>query len=240
MNDVIFIGDTHGNSKAIVNALEYCNLDEDVLIHVGDFGTISQNKFGMNVSKFIGAMDRLDVKLGKRCCKLYVIRGNHDDPVCFDGKWGAEMWDNIEFLPDYSTKEINGKKYLFIGGALSVDRLVRIEEHGYYFWDKEEVDLKEDKVKKCDVLVTHTADSTSLGMSWSNINWWLHGQRDGKGDPKLLADLIAEGQKMLKIRDLCDPEYWFLGHYHQEISTNIGRTKTRVLNIDEIYEFKQN
>ena len=237
MNDVYFIGDTHGNTTAIRHFLDRDIADEDFLIHVGDFGAISKNQFGLNVSKFIKSMDKLDMMLKKCFNKLYIIRGNHDDPVCFDGRWGAERWSNIEFLPDYSTKEIGGKKFLFVGGAISVDRLRSIRENGAYWWD-EEVKFDESKIQKCDVLVTHTADSLSLGMDWSNIDGWIFGWNGQKGDPNLIKDLTEEGQKMLKIRELCQPDHWFCGHYHNSISTNIENTRIRVLDINEIYEYR--
>ena len=65
-------------------------------------------------------------------------------------------------LADYTVEEIGGKTYLFVGGALSIDRELRLEGHSW--WSDEDIkELSDDEwnsiAGKFDVVITHTAPS---------------------------------------------------------------------------------
>lgn len=122
MDRVIFIGDLHGDWEAIPDFITKYDIKNTTFIQVGDFGI-----------GFDGAIKdehrlvKLNFPLVKTENELLIIRGNHDDPQYWNN---AEDWNkrNIEFVPDFTVKEINFMKYFFVGGGVSIDRSVRNPE----------------------------------------------------------------------------------------------------------------
>ena len=87
------------------------------MIQVGDFGAGFRKDF-------LDDMLYLNDVLNEYNVTLYVIRGNHDDPKFFNGN---HNWGNLKLLKDYTVLDLEGKKILLIGGAISIDRGNRIE-----------------------------------------------------------------------------------------------------------------
>ena len=114
-------------------------------------------------------MELVQDDLARKNSEIRVIRGNHDDPSYFPSSDG-----NIHFLEDYTYQTINGMKFLFVGGATSIDRIAR--NSGHDWWPDESVVYDPKKCKEeCDVLIVHTAATS----------WFPH------DDPEQLNKIIS-------------------------------------------------
>jgi UDP-2,3-diacylglucosamine pyrophosphatase LpxH len=70
-------------------------------------------------------LEDLNEQLKKKNITMYAIRGNHDNPAFFKGD---HILSNLKLLPDYTVLDLEGKKILLVGGAVSVDRVPRLTE----------------------------------------------------------------------------------------------------------------
>ena len=88
----VALGDTHGY-HGIDYLCRMARLSGADIYHVGDFGVgfISQEQTLKN-------LEDLDKKLKARDNKLFINRGNHDNPIY----WKSELFrtDNVWFVPD--------------------------------------------------------------------------------------------------------------------------------------------
>lgn len=225
---IYIIGDLHGFLGSCHQASQTMN--NGLIICVGDFG-----------AGFIreSAIDKFDELLGERGNKLYSIRGNHDLPSYFDGSNDRE---NIKFLPDYTYKEINGQKFAFIGGAVSIDRYYRTA--GVDWWEDEVVNL-DGQLELSDVLISHTAPSFCDPID-TDANLWNAIARFSNSAPyhlkqDLFNDLRQERIKMDKIVKGINPKYLFYGHFHFAAYRykEAYDIHCRLLNINEFVEFSQ-
>jgi hypothetical protein len=147
--------------------------------------------------------------------------------------------------------DIDDKKHLFVGGAVSIDRKYRIgkdhKEASYgssqrSWWPDEIFSLDEEKLKDIygiDVLVTHTAPE-----------WCYPDNRNGFGpfvdefaydDKELYADLDRERQDMTKMFKILEKngnfiQYHAYGHFHKSEITMNGYCNHYLLDINEFRE----
>ena len=234
MNNLAFIGDIHGHFKdkndSFGRQIRNSYLSDMVYIQCGDFGLGFESP---HIEKHY--LEKLNEDLKKKNSKLYAIRGNHDDPKLFTPEHSYKF-SNIEFLPDYTSLELCGHKILFVGGAISVDRIYRVE--GKSYWKDEPFVLLEDfqsKISDHDIVVTHSAPVDFYPNGLKAIRAYLI------EDHTLENDLILERNKLNELYYHLIPsvKYWFYGHFHgshQEYH-NSGQTKAILLNIDEFYYF---
>jgi predicted phosphodiesterase len=231
------IGDIHGNLKRIREVVEGRQLRGDAIIQVGDFG------MGYHPQNDRRNLQKLNDFLAERECTLWAIRGNHDDPAFFDGR---HQLSHVRLVRDYTAAEIEGIRFLFCGGATSIDRMQSIdrmltaETYGYSdpcYWPGERFVLRPDLIEgvgQLDVVVTHTAPE------------WCHPEnKDGfgrfvteffKGDPNLERDLRRERADMSELfRMIGDrgARLHLYGHFHQSHATAAEGMLHQLLNIGE-------
>ncbi len=162
MEQVIFLGDVHREVKTMLYEIKRMQITDSVIIQVGDFGMgFASHEFDLKTLKHINET----LKEGNNY--MYIIRGNHDDPDFFNGQYA---YSNLQLLKDYTQLNILGREFLFIGGAISIDRLSSIDKYETkkkygstsvrpMYWEKEQIvmDLpKLETFRNIDVLVTHT------------------------------------------------------------------------------------
>jgi predicted phosphodiesterase len=229
-----FIGDTHGNDNHIKWVIKQKNLLDRHLIHVGDFGIGFISK-----EQDIKNLETLNTFLKNRELTLHVFRGNHDDPSYFKGDF---LLSNLKLHEDYTILELEGKRILGIGGALSIDRVYRAENNLGY-WEDEVLVYDEEKlkdIKDIDILVTHTTmnflEPRNSGESWPPIV-----ERFIPYDTNLPIDLMNERKIMTNIYDKLiengnNITNHFYGHFHKSYFQIIGGTHHRMLSINEFYE----
>jgi len=229
---LVFLGDTHGN----FGYLEYlfAKMEGLNLFHVGDFG------MGDSIINGGVILKRLDAKLKATNNTMWVIRGNHDNPAFWTGD---HMYDNIKLIPDYTVVEIEGKRVLGVGGAISVDRVPRMAMMN--FWWPDEVFVLEREIlaemRDIDVVVTHTAPHFAHPVG---INGFVRGFVRGfaKDDPLLIQMLAQERNDLTEMYDILKENNnitdWLYGHFHTNEVTLHEGVKFRVIGINDTYDLR--
>ena len=89
------VGDIHGEFDMLRNKIKYYDLDNVILFQVGDFGVGFNYNNPVNILKENRQLLNINKFLKKRNIFLYVVRGNHDNPLFFDG---MHNYTNIIFM----------------------------------------------------------------------------------------------------------------------------------------------
>jgi len=209
-------GDLHRKFSEFMALLKEMEITDENILNVGDFG------IGFAFDDVDYMRTRLNPLLVEKNIHVWVIRGNHDDPRFFKGKY-MNMFSHIHFVPDYTVLEIEGKQVLFIGGAISVDRLrlkklmLTEEEAGKlprHFDDERlsftvELELYLKSLRGIDIVVTHTAPSYCFPFGTGVLP---------KEDKLLAEELKIERLTMDRIFEILlknnKIKYHIYGHYH--------------------------
>lgn len=237
-NNIIYIGDIHGEFKTLIHLLKRYKIEDSTLIQVGDFG----------LGFFKETKDRMDLVelnmfLKKINCDLLAIRGNHDDPKFFDGSFDLSR---IKLLPDYTVLMIGDLKHLFVGGAVSVDRSFRIKRDSIKgkksYWENETFILDESKLiglSDIDVLITHSAPSFAYPYLTEVFDSNM--QERFNEDEYLKLDITKERNDLSNLFNILrsngsNVKYHLYGHFHQSYRMEKDGCVHHLLNINE---FKQ-
>jgi UDP-2,3-diacylglucosamine pyrophosphatase LpxH len=233
-----FIGDTHG-IRPIFTIVDKHKLENQNLIHVGDLGLGFQE-----IRRDIHDLLVLDEMLGETGNTLYVIRGNHDNSIFWNRKLGLWLpkFQNIHLQEDYTVRNIEDKKILFVGGAISIDRTIRKDEHPPTWWKGEEFEFDlvklvdiEQKYDTIDIVVTHTAPTYAFPRGSATIV-----DHYCSLDPSLRTDLEWERDFLSKLHEFLMKKYklshWIYGHFHGTKKEMVSGTEFKLLNINELYE----
>lgn len=240
-----FIGDTHG-IPPIFKIVDKHKLTNQNLIHVGDLGLGFQE-----ITRDLKNLSILDQMLDETGNTLYVIRGNHDNPIFWDKKNGIFMpkYHNIHLVEDFEIKKIENKNILFAGGAISIDRSVRATEVPYPSWWKNEIYVPNyakltqllNYYANVDMVVTHSAPDfvfpnkfNDLVDTWAEIDNKHYPTKDLKAELTMERQEISGLYKFLKHRNF-NISHWFYGHFHQSKQQTHDQTKFICLNINELY-----
>jgi len=230
---MIFLGDTHGNNSYIKYIIKQKKITNQHIIHVGDFGVgfIGYNQEIQNLGHFNKWLKLKDIT-------LHVFRGNHDDPKFFTGD---HIYGNLKLHVDYTVLEIEDKKILGIGGAVSIDRSTRWKEQNSW-WPDEVFVLDEDKLNEVsgiDILVTHTTPS-EIPPDNSNgfppiVLQFAHSDGNLIEDLDLERELLSKALKILLNNDSNNITHHFYGHFHQDIKTELNGCEHICLGIGKFH-----
>ena len=122
---IIVSGDIHGDFNQLVFKLciQY-KLTDTLLIVAGDCG------FGFEKKEYYEQMVRRNTKRMNQANNWIVfVRGNHDNPAYFEGT--TFSYKRFITVPDYTILQACNHSILCVGGAISIDRIYRINE-----WNK--------------------------------------------------------------------------------------------------------
>ncbi len=229
------LGDIHGEYGGIGGWLKRYDLQNACLVFCGDIG------LGFNSEAYYQQVfSKLNRECKKRNVTLIFLRGNHDDPSYF-----AEQkihLSHIHAVPDYTLLSVAGHEVLCVGGAVSIDRMLRqakmlqlavnyacyhrcsITEarenapKGYWayempIYDAGMLDEIRDSGVKIDVVCTHTAPSFAEPHTKEGIAEWL------KQDEHLAEDIQIERETLDQLwerlkADRHPLKTWCYGHYH--------------------------
>ena len=243
---LIICGDIHGAFVPLVH--EMCvryGMRDTLVIVARDCG------FGFEKP---GAYDQVFHRIEKRLiqnnCWIAMVRGNHDDPAYFalqeDGRTQIHhaRWQSV---PDYTIVQACGRTILCVGGAISVDRQIRLREMQsrpgkQYYWpneapiyNAETLNAIREQGLRVDVVVTHTAPSFCEFRSKQGLMSWT------QYDAELLDDCDAERTTIDAIyahllRDKHPLERWYYGHFHNSWHSEIDGVWFKMLDIMELLE----
>ncbi len=240
MKPIYIYGDSHGEWTEILLKISRFDIKNCYLIHVGDIGIGFLDK-----ENEIDKLNYLNRIFKDKDISFLGIAGNHDNPEYFKGNSDllGINFSHIELLPSYTQREINGQNFLFIGGAVSIDRANRTE--GLDYWKHEEIIpppeglFRLDSIQSNliqpdlipDVIVSHDCP-LEVGFS-------THKLYDAPGNP-VKTDAIRGRQILSDIWAEYPPKQWFYGHYHASRTDYVHKsgkiTKFTMLNIHEMVE----
>jgi hypothetical protein len=223
---VYIIGDIHDVFGRLKKKVEYFDLRGCYLICVGDLG------IGFNYSSEdeISNCNDLNKFFADRDVSFMSIRGNHDDPAFFGGCCAINL-SHFKLLPDYHAEILNGERFLFVGGAVSVDRRRRAE--GLSWWRDEKFQYMPERVYECDVLITHTAPSWNSPFDKNGIASWCN------ADLTLWDECYKERVDTNALIVQCGAKKHYCGHFHKSQWAENDGCYSTILNIEEIKEHRQ-
>ena len=247
---LMFLGDLHGNFNLIGQYIDRFGIKDTYIIQVGDFGVGFKS-----LVKEKRELELYHTKLVKNNVIVYAIRGNHDFPRYFNNDpFGLT---NIKLVKDYTVLNLEGKNILCIGGAISVDRRLRMTKHqreGNFdirtgseaWWPDETFNLDLDRLNKfrdINIVVTHTAPDYCFPDNCTGLGPFVNGIIKQTGDEELRLDLLDERRHLTlaaqAIKEHNDIEFWYYGHFHRNETTNIYGTKHRLLGVGELFEERE-
>lgn len=206
--NIMILGDTHGSTQEAIFAVDNAaKLDIAVIMQCGDFG-LWPGKGGMDY------LDQLNAALLDKDIILVWVDGNHED---FDqlerycatnpkNQWGQVfIRSNILYSPRGCKWKMEGKHFMTVGGAVSVDKEYR--KPGVSWWWQEQltddqleliVKRHEDSPGPVDYLFTHDCPSNA----------------PFRGRWKDDMDSVIHRQRMDKLGQAIQPRFWWHGHMH--------------------------
>ncbi len=177
MNRYLFLGDTHGDLAFAESAAKRALEHGAELVQCGDWGFLWPG------SNQLAELSDMLVGLG---VPLRFVDGNHDVHPALKKlrgrvrRSGIEIAKNVIYQPRGSVHEDkDGTRFLFCGGAPSIDKASRVE--GESWWPEEtitetEFDLAMSAKGPIHVLVTHDAPAFPPGFSPKGTPSYQHAQ----------------------------------------------------------------
>lgn len=247
---ILILGDTHGNFREFCRKLDKLTNNKHELditiLHVGDFGI----GFKETERQEVNFLKELNNFLKERKTTMYAIRGNHDSPNYFTGEYS---YSNLKLISDYTILNIDGKKILLAGGAVSIDRRTRLNQMQQYasvgrdietYWFDEAFNLNSEillELTDIDLVVTHSAPGEASPVNDYNNQYMSHGylvESYSKNDSELKNDLNKERQglsEMLRIlKEKNNIKSWYYGHFHSSKKENIDGIEFVLVDCNEI------
>ena len=232
----VLVGDIHGETEQLLDEFKANNIDitDSDVIFLGDIG-LGFFYFSYHGMDWIRNDDNETLKVLEKWCKkndndIWLLRGNHDDPEVFNKFREMNVFDRLHFLDDGD--EIlgkNGKSYLVVPGAISVDRVYR--RLGISYWENEVVneDVYISKLQRdFDGVFAHTGPTPPLCEKSDFI------VRMKENDPALEMDINEERRIVENIIKKFNIKNWYGGHYHvSEVFETINNCEVRILNINQ-------
>jgi len=215
------LGDHHGYTDELLDAIEQQDLRNAVILHVGDGEE--------GISCWREHFEALHAKFSKRNLLYFGMRGNHCNPSFFDGSVDLPYF---KLVPDYTRLQTPTGSWLLVGGAISIDRVDRIPD--FDWWPNETFQLRRELVSCADVLITHSGPRW-IGPPSSNdfIDLYARSEEESTGGD-LIADLETERMLHEELFRLVRPKHWYLGHFHRSEHIHHQGCEVRILNMNEI------
>jgi Icc-related predicted phosphoesterase len=245
---ILYLGDLHGNFNLIGQYVKLYGIKDAHIIQVGDFG-VGFARF----EKERQALEMIHQQLIDNNVHVWAIRGNHDYKPYFDND--PFGFTNIHLVADYTVLKLADKNILFIGGAVSVDRMWRktkrqkqgiLENYtmGIESWWEDEIFVldcdKLGEMSDINIVVTHTAPHYCEPDNTFGFGPFVEGIISETGDDGLRTDLLYERQQVTDAFNIIkmnnDITHHMYGHFHRTGVMNMYGTKHRLLNVGELWE----
>lgn len=224
----VVLGDTHGYHMLPYLLKKFKNCD---VYHVGDFGVgfISREQTLKNLAALNEFLVENDIR-------LFINRGNHDNPLY----WKEEVYrtDNMWFVPSYTIVE----ETLFLGGAISIDRMYRAATNAG--WWEDEIFVYDEICKSMtgvkDV-ISHTAPHFCFPTEFNGLVREFITEERHKKIYTLEPMLVEERFLVTKVYDDLVQNNkintWSYGHFHKYHAFNHQDVKFQCIGISELKEF---
>lgn len=207
-------GDTHGDFDRIAHFCARMNTKpSDIMIILGDAGI-----------NFYGGWRDLHKKefISKLPITLFCIHGNHEQRPATISSYSEQAWNggtvyveeqfpSILFAKDGEVYNLNGLRTIVIGGAYSIDWMLRIPGRSWWPDEQPSPEIKarvEAKLQeldwKVDVVLSHT-----VPLKYEPVEVFLPGIDQRKVDK-------STEQWLDRIEDRLHYGVWYCGHYHTD------------------------
>ena len=244
---IVVSGDIHGDITPLVyKCCAQYGMTDTLIVVAGDCG------FGFNeLGYYEHVYKRCREKLSKANNWLVFIRGNHDNPAYFSKQpFKHQRWMTLK---DYSVIKACGHTILCVGGATSIDRVLRMKSRQYHlpnpddpfmpnvYWANEIPEYNKakldniDEICAIDTVITHTSPSfCELSSHFALEDWAMH-------DKGLMEDVKYEREVMDDIYNYLYTKnhplrYWYYGHFHESWHAQIDDVMFHMLDIMELRE----
>lgn len=219
---IVAAGDLHGDVRAGTDLIRYAEeLKIQHIIQVGDFGYWPHFKDGVEF------LDALNCEARRANVILWWLDGNHENFDAIesaikhypkDDHGRVSVRTNVRYCSRGASWSWAGKRFMTVGGAVSVDREGRLERektHGVprtLWWPQEQLTEEElefaiarargdaGRGKPIDYLFTHDCPTNA----------------PFRGRLKEDLDSQAHRQKMDRLGKEVKPRLWFHGHMHTQ------------------------
>lgn len=209
---VYFTGDTHGVMRKVRNFANQNELTEnDTIVILGDVGANYFLDWRDDVAKFMLQTSKTNI---------LCIHGNHEArPSNIESYhltewnggmvWVEDKFPNIKFAKDGEIYDMEGTKYLVIGGAYSVDKQYRTQNVDWWEDEQPSDEIKqyvEQQIEErdFDVVLSHTCP-----QKYTPTEMFLPGL-----DQSIIDKSTEEW--LDKIEDKIDYKAWLCGHWHTD------------------------
>lgn len=229
---IYLLGDSHAEHDGLLETLDGRNDVEPmdghkvrnaIVIHVGD-------GFEGLPDCTVETLKSLNKEFADRGIEYLGIRGNHCDPGFFDGQ---HQLSNLKLIPDYTRLEMNGESWLFVGGAVSVNRIDKKDAREWFA--KEKFFLDPSMATKADVLVTHSGPSWIGPKCRSGIIKEYEVVENYFGTSTLVSELKEERKQHDQLFRLVRPKTWYCGHFHERAEKHQHGCTARILNCLDLF-----
>jgi len=196
------VGDTHGDLDRCKLVIDYAVSNNcKIIIILGDFGFFPNLQ---GYDKFIKGLSEYSLKCG---VSIHWIKGNHENhevlqSICNGSVNVQEIHPNVFFHPNGNVWEVDGVKFLSMGGAWSIDKTRRIQ--GVSWFPDEEISNNDVyysyELNDVDVVCSHDSPLSS------NISEYLNFYPD--------PNTTSNQKKLQEVVENVRPKFLFHGHYH--------------------------
>jgi UDP-2,3-diacylglucosamine pyrophosphatase LpxH len=221
---LFIVGDLHGKFEQLFKLIDQYEINNCYLVSVGDIGI----GFKSDKRKELRAIEIYNEFFESRNIDFMGIAGNHDARKLYFN--GSVNLSNFRLLPDYHVEFINGEKFLFVGGAISIDRKIR--KVNFTYWEDELFVLKPEFAVPCDVLITHSAPFWLGEFTKNGILGWC------EKDEYLWRDCVKERDELATLFKLAKPKKAYVGHFHTSLTQKHNGCIAKILNELEIIEHR--
>lgn len=209
-------GDWHGNARWAVSVLDqFAMADIRTVLHAGDFGIWPGAGGASYLSLILGTCEKHKIT-------LLITPGNHEDYDQIEDPEGVEVPDKqvlgsgegweVALLPRGYRWDMEGRRFLSLGGAPSIDRSFRTE--GKSWWPAEmirDTDLERLEEDSADVMIAHDAPDGGTDA----VQRILDTPAAVSGWPQEGLDYCAIGRrKMNQAVEVVNPRVFIHGHMH--------------------------
>lgn len=202
-NRVAFVGDTHANALSTLHVIREVEARGiKTVVQVGDFGFYPRLQLGQ---QFLHRVSRACVEAG---ITFHWVDGNHEDHESLPHEETTDPWEllpNLIWHPRGTITELCGKRFMWMGGAVSVDKYARTPGLDWFHDEipSERAWLRALEAGEADIMVSHDAPE---GVSLRGLPWVLD-------ELARASELMRAG--LSSVLRSCGARLSVHGHWHQ-------------------------
>ena len=215
---VAVLGDVHGNTTAVLRAVDIAKNHTNFIIQVGDYWLYNKSS--------------VEKRLSENGMKMLFIPGNHEDwnflNEVSDSEKLTRISDSIFYAPIGSRAVMGDKIVLFAGGAVSVDKSLRTP--GYDWFPDETIKYKQaiDIVNdgNADIVFSHDCHSSSSVLNDhldNSVKYFDNSVYKESDNHREMVEFIVRG-----VNSKCVIH----GHYHYNYTSVDDGIKTYGMNME--------